>query len=63
VSMGRFNKKTFRNVSIRHSNDVVKVVIFSDGRIIYRGSAPVNHKVKVAQLLSDMEAKGVIFPK
>lgn len=54
-----FNRKT----SVRRVGDLVKVQIFSDGHIIFKGSAPVGDVDKIRGLLSTMRAKGVCFPK
>ena len=53
----------FKGLSVRRSGDLLKVQIFSDGRIVYKGSAPVGDVDKIRGLLSTMRAKGVCFPK
>ncbi len=58
--MGKF---LTRKVSVRRSRDFVKVQIFSDGAIIFKGSAPVGDVDKIRGLLSTMRAKGVCFPR
>lgn len=45
------------NVSVR--GDFIKVEIFSDNKIIFRGTAPTNNRKKVANLLKHLELKGV----
>ena len=52
----------FRGVSVRRSGDVVKVQIFTDGMILFKRTVPINDRDKVANLLRDMNAKGVVFP-
>lgn len=48
----------------RTGDDILEVrIINSNNEIYFKGSAPVNNKKKISQLLKDLENKGVIFGK
>ncbi len=46
----------------RTSGDLLKVEIYSDNRIVFKGHAPLADRDKVRSLFRTMKAKGVDIP-
>lgn len=61
--MSKRRKGFSRGFSVRHSRgDVLKVEVFSDNRIVFKGTAPIGDVEKVRALFLTMKAKGVDIP-
>lgn len=52
-----------RGVSVRRESEFLKVLLFCDGVITFKGQAPINDPDKIRGLLVTLRSKGVSFPK